>query len=381
MGPPLVGALREAVQEAAGISRSQLGLWIFLVGLAGSVIGLALAVVLRSTDRVTFARAGTALLAVACFLFAAVKPAPGLALVPVALGWWTLAVARPMALASNGMFADLWESSPHTGMIILHAANSVGKLGAPLVVLLLGTTLRWTGLIYGVAFGLLALYSIAWPGASVEYLQRAERRRDGRRAPGLPRDPLLWLCVIQFGFIAGAEGGATAILGSFAAELRPVPVDWVPAARWPAVAIMVMLAGIVAGRVVFALISVNLSPRRIIATCLFCGLFAVPAVLLEPAWLYLPALFATGICFSATWPAFFGLCAHAFPAERTFLSFAGAFFTWLGINAGIYLSSAVGQVDYRLPAAFLVSVALMLPFVLFLFVSSAGRGLRVVSNA
>lgn len=373
MGAPLLGPLLTALEESASLSRAGLTLGYFLLTVAGAIIGLACGVVMRRTARTTFVRAGGFLFCGGCALLAMATPAPGWALMPLAVGCLLIFIGRPLASAANGIFADLWDASPHTGLILLHMTNSFGKLLAPVVVLVLGSALWRSGTVYAVFFGLLAVHSVFWPRASVQHLAEMEAGRELDRRIRLPKDPMVWVCALQFAFIAGSEAGATVILGCFVEKLRASPFDWLTPAAWGRTAIAVMLAGIVAGRVVFALLSRRLSARAIIAICLAGGLFAVPAALGASPWVYVPSLFVTGICFSATWPAFFGITAHAYPEERTFLSVAGGgLANVVGMGAIMYMTGAIGGATARLPWAFLAGVAMMAPFAVFLFATPWG---------
>jgi len=209
----------------------------------------------------------------------------------------------------------------------------------------------------------------------VRHLAEVERAADRGVRLRLPGDPGVWLCAAQFAFIAGAEGGATAILGSLVERLRPAPGIWGSEATWPAAVTAVMLCGIVAGRVAFTVLSTRLRERAIIGLCLSAGLFALPAAFCGSAAVYLPGFFLTGVCFSATWPAFFALAARRYRADRTFLSFAAAFFTALGISGCVYLVSAVGNADERLPHAFVAGTAVMGAFAVYLYLTPWGRRL------
>ena len=131
MGPPLLGPVREALQEAGGLSRAELGRWVFWLGIAGSTAGLAPGVGMVRTVRTTFMRAGTFTLCMGCLVFAVVRPSPGLPVLLLGMGWLVVSVGRPLMASGNGMFADLWDASPQTGVILLHATNSVGKVLAP----------------------------------------------------------------------------------------------------------------------------------------------------------------------------------------------------------------------------------------------------------
>jgi len=374
MGPPLIGALRESVQRTVGLSRAELGLWVFIIGMAGGTLGLVLAIVVR-TVRANFVRAGAFGLFAGCLLLTLVRPAPGWALLALATAWFLLRVGHPLAGVSNGIFADLWESSPHTGIITLHAVNSFGKLSAPVAVLLLGAAVGPTALAFTVLFGLLALESLFWPRASLQYLRESELSRESGRRIRFPRDMLVWACMLQFAFITGAEAGATSILGSLVFELRPSPTAWFGPERWASVALILMISGIFVGRIVFALLSRRLSEKAILGICMSCAVFCVPAAFAVGPTAYVPSLFLTGVGFSAVWPAFFGLAARTYPAERTFLSLGAMFFSSVGMWGAVYLASAIGNVDRYLPYAFVASCLLLIPFAVFLFFTPYGRTL------
>jgi MFS family permease len=380
MGPPLLGPLLESLKDASGLTRGHIALWYFLLGLVGSSTGLMLGVVMSRTPRTTFVRAGTFLFCIGCGLLAVATPAPGRALLPLAAAVFAICLARPLASAANGIFADLWDAAPHTGLIVLHMVNSFGKLAAPRVVLVLGSAIWRSGLTYAAFFGVLALHSLLWPSASVGCLKQIERRRDVRRRLRWSRDPVLWACMAQFGLIAGSEAGATLMLGSFVQHFRPSPFAAVGGEGWGRIAIAVMLTGIVAGRVVFAVLSRRLGARAIITSCLACGIFALPAALAPSPGVYVPAMFLTGVCFSATWPAFFGLAAREFPGERTFLSLGAGLANVVGMGAVSAMVGAIGTETARLPWAFLVGVAMMLPMPLFLFATPWGRKLGVAAG-
>ncbi len=374
MAAPIVGAVRESFQQQMGISRGQLGLWVFLIGMAGAGIALALCMLLRGTVRASFVRLGILGMFVGCGLLV-LGGADGIrGLVLLGAGWFAIRLGHPLTGSANGIFADLWESSPHTGLIILHAVNSAGKVAAPLAVALLGSDVRPASLVFTTMFGALLVESLLWPKESLRELRDIELSRETEPRLRVPRDPLVWICVLQFAFIAGAEGGATSIMGSLVEELRPVPLEWISAETWPSVVLTLLTLGIFVGRTVFAVLSFRLSERAILAVCLLCGLFSVPAAFVAEPLVYVPSTFLTGVCFSATWPAFFSLAARTYPVERTFLGIAALFFSALGIWSGTFLTSAIGNVERYLPHAFVAGTMLMVPFVLFLFTSS-GRGL------
>ena len=383
MGAPLIGPVREALQDEVGISRLTLGLWLFLLSLIGSLAGMAIGLSLSNATRVSLFRAGAVALAFGCLLIALAEPGPGWGLAMLGAAWLAINLALSLTSTGNGIFMDLWPRTPHTGVILLHAVNSLGKLAAPLLVLALGTQVQANGLVYFTVFTILAIMAFSWPRRAVAHLNVLERRQADPQQARLPRRPLLWLCAIQFAFIAGSEAGATSILGSMIMVRGEEHVPaWAAAhgvgiGQWQALAVAVLLAGIVLGRVIFVTLSFKwLSARQTTVACLACGAAALPAALSDEPAVYMPALLLTGGCFSATWPAFFGLAAKNFPAQKTFLSLASAVCTKVGVSAGILLASAIGNADHLLPAAFLVSTATMGLFALFLLATPAGRRLR-----
>jgi len=376
MGAPLLGPVRETLQDQTGLSRGRLGLWIFVIGTLGSALGLIAGILGQHIKRTTLFRIGVVLETLACLLLVMAKPGPGWLLLSLAMAWLLLGSARTMTNTGNGIFTDIWRHSPHTGVILLHAVNAGGKLLAPLAVLAIGTALRPNAAAFTALLVLLLIGSWFWPAADVDSLKQAEQRQARPDRPALPRNFAIWLCAVQFGFIAGSEAGATAILASLMQTLRNAPAAWPWPDKWPAAMTAVMLLGIVLGRIVFMISSRKLGERAILIICLLCGFAALPAALATHPGVYVPALLLTGVCFSATWPAFFSLAARAYPAEKTFLSLSSAFFTAVGVSGCIYLSSAVGNETSRLPLAFIASTAVMILFALYLFATPFGRRLE-----
>lgn len=376
MGAPFIGVVRETMQRQADIDRDTLGLGVFVLSFSGGIVGVVLGLSLRARARTFIYRLGAATLALGCAGLTIVEPGPGWAIAGIAAAWFMIALSRPLTNVGNGIFVDLWPSTPHTGVILLHAVNAMGKVAAPVLLLVLGPHIQLNGLVYTGFFTVLAITSLAWPRRSIEHLREAERGH-GSASLKLPRDPAVWACGAQFIFIAGAEAGATAILGSLATVLRPSPIASLSPERWAAVVVGVMLCGIVLGRVVFTWLSIrHLSARSTVSLCLLCGLAGLPAAYASEPAVYLPALLVTGLCFSATWPAFFGLAARQYPSQTTFLSLASAVSSLTGISGCIALSSWIGAVDARLPLAFAASVAVMLLFAAFLYLTPTGRAMR-----
>ena len=379
MGAPLLGPLRNTLQNEAGLSRFQVGLGDFVFSIAGGLIGLALGVFLRRVVRPTFVKAGVFTFGLGCALLAATQALPASFYLPlIAGGWMVIFIARPLASAANGVFADLWDSNPHTGLILLHMTNAFGKFLAPLVVITLGDAVWRSGLAYTIFFALLAGHALFWPTETFDHLAELERSRDVDRKVRLPRNPVVWACALQFGIIAGAESGATVILGELVRELRGSPFAGVSDEAWGRAAILIMIGGIVLGRVIFALLAGRMQPRSIVRTCLACIVFAIPAALHPSPYVYAPALLLLGIAFSATWPAFFGIVAHTYPHERTFLSFSAGLANVVGMGVVNLSVGAIGNVDARLPLAFLTGPAVMLLFALFLFGTPWGRSLETL---
>ncbi len=362
MGPPILAPLRESIQAEAGISRAALGLGFMTTNLLGCLLGLILSRFLPAWTRVAWFRLGLALVALGLGVF--LLPFEGHAWVwALAAGWFVITCGMAMTGTANGMVSDLWDASPHMGVILLHAVNAGGKVLAPLAVLLVGVSVGRSLAGFAAAFLVLAGLCWAWPRDGVRFLTDHERSRP----PSLSGRGRLWLwvCGLQFVFIAGAEAGVTSILGSLI-EVRRVPPGSLGAPVWSAVTVLIMLSGILAGRIVFTLLAARWSERRIIAWCLAAGLAGtVPAAFGTRAVVYLPGLILLGVSFSATWPAWFGLLARTWPAERTFLSFVSSVGNALGVSLMVGVSSLVGNRPDRLPWALAASAAVMLPFALF----------------
>jgi hypothetical protein len=375
MGAPLLSPIRETLQQEMGISRSSLGLWMFILGAIGSGVGLIGGIYCGRAPRTTLVRYGTATLAAACWLLALTQPTGPWALLSLGLAWLLISTSRPLVATSNGIFADVWDRSPHTGVILLHAVNAGGKVVAPLVVLVIGASITGAGLLFAGIMTAVAVHSLTWSRPAVQELITFERKQANHAAPRLPRDPLLWTCAFMFFLISGAEAGMTAILGSLIETSRPSPLTALSPARWAAICTAVMLTGILIGRVLLTFWSRWLSERAIITVCLACGLSTLPAALGRHWLIYLPALLMNGVAFSAVWPAFYALAARNYRADKTFLALGAAFFTLLGTSACIYFSSAVGNAEHRLPLAVILSTAILLPFAAFFYLTPWGRGL------
>lgn len=375
MGAPLIGGARAMVEREAGISRATLGLWVFVLGLVGSAVGLVLPTLMVSLRRTTAGRLGTAMLALSCALLAIFRPEPGWVLAGLAMAWLINGVSGPLVATANGIFADIWSHSPRTGVILLHAVNAGGKVLAPLALLFFAGDLRLTALVFAVVTGFLAVEGWFWPRTSVDTLVAVEKQQDHGRKNHWPTRALVWVLAIQFTLISGAEAGVVSILGSLIQQLRPSPIDGMTAGQWARWMIVAHLMGIFVGRIVLTLASGRLSERWIIGLCLATGLAALPAAMAESAWVYGVSLFVLGWAFSATWPAFYALCARAFPSEKTFLSLSAAFFSFVGASGGVLLSSMIGNVDARLSWAVMASTGVLIPFALFLWATPSGRSL------
>ncbi len=372
---PIIGVVRQSIEDRAGISPATLGFWVFVIGLVGGVAGLAMAVTLRGMHRTTIFRIGIVMPVAGCLLLAFSDAGPGWALLPIAIAWAIISFGLPLQNTANGMYVDLWPATPHTGVIILHTINAVGKLMAPLLVLVLGDRIGINGIVYAALFGALMLISWCWPRRSVQHLKDVEAMHGPPGAVRLPRELLVWLCGAQFMFIAGSEAGATVVLKSYM-QWRGSPIDGMADDTWGEWMVGTMLFGIVLGRVIFSVLSIrHLSARQTITACMVCGLGSLLAVFVADPWVYVAGLLLTGVCFSATWPAFFALAARAYPGHKTFLSLASALFSVIGITACMGLASWIGNRQATLPHAFMSSVAVMAIFAIFLYVTNWGRRL------
>jgi len=362
-GAPLVGALREQAQEAFGLSRRAVGAGVAALGLAAGVGGLILISCLPRAKRLQLFRAGL-LVALAgfgsyCFL---PPPGPG-AIAVLCAGWFVLTFGRGLTVVSNAVFTDLWHHSPHTGVILLHATNSLGKLLAPALALLLTAAVTRNAVVYTVILAVLALDALSWPRPAVAGLARAEQEQTAARPRGrsVLRRPLFWLICVEFFFIAGSEAGVASILPSYVENHRPGAAGLSPRA-FSEVVLAVMVLGIVAGRFAGVLASRRLGERAIIAGCLLCTLAVIPAVASARPGVYLPCFFVLGVAFSATWPANFALAARSFPHDKTILSMGASLGTLAGVNGFVLLASLIGNRPEHLPLAVLVSAGSMAVF-------------------
>ncbi|NCO93883.1 MAG: hypothetical protein COZ06_16935 [Armatimonadetes bacterium CG_4_10_14_3_um_filter_66_18] len=377
MGAPLIGPLRETLQELMGVSRAQLGLWINLMGLGAGALSLWATVRFRGTlSRTSFIKLGTVCGLAGMVLFAAVRPSPGAALWGMAAGWFLVTVSNVVRAVSGPIFMDLWRHAPHTGVLLLHGVNAVGKVVAPLIVLLVGESLQVNAGIYAAALLLLALDMCTWPKQSVRELGEAERSQlaTTESVDRSWRGALFWTAALQFAFIAGSEAGVVSILGSFLTHHRSSPIVALSPARWAAAVLVLSQMGIFAGRFVFAGFPA-LKEKTVVLLCLLCGVFVLPGVLSPSPWVYVSSLFMVGVTFSATYPAFFTLSARSFVANRTAYSMATGLTTQVGINLCIWLASVLGNRQESLPVAVIASTAVMGLFGLFLFATRTGRQL------
>jgi len=378
-GAPLVGPLRESLQEVLGLSRLALGLGVFLMGLAAGLSALASVVVLRGRwTRVRFLRVGSFVTGLGMLFLAAVPARPGPAVWLLAFGWFCLLLGAAALGLSNATIVDIYRDRPHQGLILLHGANALGKVFAPLLVLIVGARLSTNAWVFVALVFAVAFRTLTWPRDSTGELERREagegpsaESRSARVSP-----VLFWSAAAQFAFISGSEAGVTSILGSFIATSRPSPIPALDATKWAALVLILLQTGIAVGRFVFVRLSSRTGEARIMSVCLLFTAFVVPGVLLTSPWGYVPSFLLLGIAFSATWPAFFALATRTIAHSRSLFTMATRLFTLIGINFCILLASAVGNLDAGLPVAILVSAAVMMLFALYLFVSPWGRRLR-----
>jgi len=359
VGAPLVGALREQVQETFGLSFWSVGAGVAALGAAAGVAGLILTSRLARVGRLQFIRLGL-VLALAGFVSYCFLPAGAWQSVLVlAVGWFVLTLGRGLTAVSNAVFADLWRHSPHTGVILLHATNSIGKVLAPVLALLLTAAVTPNAIVYSAILAVLTLDALCWPRRIVTELTAGEQtQRAARQGPAPLRRPLFWLICAEFMVIAGSEAGVASSLPSFIERHRPA-LAGLSARGWSEVVLAVMTLGIVAGRFGGVAASRRVGERPIIVLCLACTAAVVPAVASSSPWVYLPCFFVLGVAFSSTWPANFALAARAFPGDETVLSMGAALGTLVGVNGFVLLGSLIGNAPERLGLAVLVCAASM----------------------
>ncbi len=381
-GAPLIGPLRETVQQVTGLSRFQLGAGVFFMGLAAGGLGLAAVRAFEGTwHRIRFIRAGAFSIAAGTLILAGVRPGPGLSVIFLAFAWFLILLGGAGVGLANAAIIDLYRRTrPHRGVILLHAGNALGKVGAPLLVLAVGTSLRRNGAVYFVLVTAVALMCLSWPRQLVADLAAKERGQRAAAGSGPPAESRLrrrgrfWAAACQFAFIAGSEAGVTSILGSFIYVQRPSPLPEMGNAAWAAAVVLLLQVGIAAGRFLSFALAERWSERAILAACLPFVLFALPLVFCPAPWGYAPAALFLGIAFSGTWPAFFALAQQHFPAERSAFTMAARLFTLAGVNGCILMVSLIGNRNANLGLAVLAGAGILLLFAAYLL-APAGRGL------
>lgn len=376
LGAPLVGPLRESLQQVLGISRLALGLGVFVMGVAAGLLGLLSVVLLRGRwTRVRFIRNGGMLMVLGMLLMAVFRPAPGISAVGLACGWFLVLLGGTAAGLSNATIIDTLPHAPHKGVILLHGANALGKVLAPLLVLIVGATLSVNAAIFCCLLLIVTVRMLRWPRPGIDRLDTCEAREltpnlEVRHAEA--STVFFWLAALQFTFIAGAEAGVTSILGSLTTALRPSPFPSLSQTAWAAAVLILLQIGIAAGRFLFVGLSGRFREPAILALCLPFVVFAVPAALAVTPWVYAPACFLLGLAFSATWPAFFALATRRIRERRSSFTMASRLFSLAGVNGGILLASAIGNSDRNLPLAVIISAGTILVFAGYLVATPWG---------
>ncbi len=367
-GAPLVGALREGVQEQFGLPFWAPGAGVAVLGLTGGILGLILTRRLPTLSRTGLFRAGLVLSFLAFGLYCFIAGSGWWAIAALAAGWFIMSLGRSFSGAANAIFADLWHHSPRTGVILLHATNALGKIIAPVMALVVGVSLGSNARVYAVIWLVLTVAALTWPSKAVFHMNRTERRQHAAARAGASaiRSPLFWLVCLQFAFIAGSEAGVVSTLPSFIEKHRQG--IWGLSARvFSQVVLVVMLSGLLSGRFVALVMSRRTGERGIIKVCLLCTVAVVPAVLHQSPAVFLPCFFVLGIAFSATWPAFFALAAGRFENDKTVLSVAATVCTLGGVNGFMLTASLIGNNPANLPWAVLISAGSMTVFAVSFF--------------
>jgi fucose permease len=360
-GAPIVGALRESVQEAYDLPFWAVGAAVGALGALAGAMGLAITSMLRRVGRLQFVRAGLATFLIGFVLLWTVPASvSAVALWMLAAGWFLTTFGRGLTLVSNAVFTDLWAHRPHTGVILLHAVNAGGKLAAPAVALALLAALGTGALqpnagVYAAMLGALVLAALAWPKSGVAELNVSAARQ---RPPGpsILRQGLFWLICVEFLFISGSEAGVASILASFV-ERQRAPALGMSARGWSQVVLAAMQTGILGGRLLGVWVSGRLGEKAIIAACLLCALAALPTALATSAAIYAPAALVLGVAFSAVWPAHFSLAARHFPHDKTALAMGAGLGTLVGVNGFVLLASLAGNNPDHLGWALIASTA------------------------
>ncbi len=360
-GAPMVGALRENVQESYGVPFWAVGVAVGVLGALAGAVGLAVTSWLRGVGRLGFIRAGLATFLVGfALLWAVPAEASSIALWMLAAGWFLTTFGRGLTLVSNAVFTDLWAHRPHTGVILLHATNAVGKLAAPAVALVLLAMLSTSAFqpnagVYSVILVALLAAAMLWPKAGVARLNASAGHRPGGGA-SIFRQGLFWLICVDFLFISGAEAGVASTLASFVEKQR-APALGLSARAWSQVVLAAMQMGVLSGRLIGVWVSGRFGEKPIIVACLLCAPAVVPMALATHPAVYAPAALVLGMAFSAVWPAHFSLAARHFPHDKTALAMGAGLGTLVGVNGFVLLASLVGNNPDHLPWAMMASTA------------------------
>lgn len=125
---------------------------------------------LPGIGRLALFRTGLVMLFLAFGLYCFIRGDNSWAIAGLASGWFIMSLGVSFTGTPNAIFADLWHRSPHTGVILLHAINSIGKVVAPMMVLVIGSGLSGNARVYAAIWVTLTLAAFAWPRKAVAHL-------------------------------------------------------------------------------------------------------------------------------------------------------------------------------------------------------------------
>jgi len=338
----LIPVHMDRLTESFGVSRGQIGTVLAVAALLSAAFGFAAGLIAERFGNLRVLLAAIAGQSVAVIVFTFTRSAWSAALLAVVfLG------GMNMTCVANAISTEFFAASLKRGVNLLHAVNSLGKLGGPLVALAFaGAIWRWGFFATGAyGLGILALGFVVL-GQGVH-----SHRPAGLHADPVLSRPLYWACILGFVLLVGAEASVTQWLPEYLREVRGFSQELKKIMQ------AVFLAGLVGGRLATVFFAYRLNHRQIIATCISCALFLLPAMFLQSPVLVGTFLFLHGIAFSAAYPTHFAYITRFFPEHRSALSGGTGMANPVGYAIGYFVAGWVSVAS--LGAAVLLGVVLM----------------------
>lgn len=320
----LIPVYRDRLTDLYEITGGQFGQALMLILLVFGPLGLAAGWLAARLGAARVVVTSQLLFGAGLLLFA-IKPDLG----PVMVIAVACAMSGNMLVGiSNKIAVDLMpEEMRNRGTNLLHGVNAVGKFVGPVIAgAFAGVMWRWG---FGVSAALPLLLAVwIWLAGRDYHIQ--ERAEGSGRAVEVVRDPVFWLGIMGFGFIAGSEACANFTLPDY---LKTLGYDDSEKGYLTAC----FTGGIVAGRFMVALFFVRVKPRYLVYGCgAFAGFLGFVG---EGWWLTTAALlFLGGLTFSTAWPSYFAHLCRYYPRHKAYLAGASTLSNVVGIGGSWWLS-------------------------------------------